>query len=65
VTTFFTGFFGAFGDFAAGSASCDDGSSTTGVSVIGAAAANLFGFSSSLRKEANDKNHISKSTGKR
>jgi hypothetical protein len=45
------GFFEAFGDFAAGSTSCDRGSSTTGVSVIGAAAANLFGFSSSLGKE--------------
>jgi hypothetical protein len=65
VTTFFTGFFGAFGDFAAGSTSCDDGSSTTGVSVIGAAAANLFGFSSSLRKEAKDKNHLSKSIGEK
>jgi hypothetical protein len=52
VTTFFIGFFEAFGDFAAGSTSCDGGSSTTGVSVIGAAAANLFGFSLSLRKGA-------------
>jgi hypothetical protein len=49
------GFFEAFGDFAAGSTSCDGGSSTTGVSVIGAAAANLFGFSSSLRKGAKGK----------
>jgi hypothetical protein len=65
VTTFFTGFFGAFGDFAAGSTSYDDGLSTTRVSVIGAAVANLFGFSSSLRKEAKDNNHLSKSTGKR
>jgi hypothetical protein len=65
VTTFFTGFFGAFGDFAAGSASCDDGSSTTGVSVIWVAATNLVGFSSSLRKEAKERNHLSKSTGKR
>jgi hypothetical protein len=65
VTTFFIGFFGAFGDFAAGSTSCDGGSSTTGVLVIGATTANLFGFSSSLRKEAKDKSHLSKSTGKR
>jgi hypothetical protein len=65
VTTFFIGFFRAFGDFAAGSTSCDGGSSTTGVSVIGAAATNLFGFFSSLRKEAKDKSHLSKSTGKR
>jgi hypothetical protein len=55
VTTFFIGFFEAFGDFTAGSTSCDGGSSTTGVSMIGAAAANLFGFSSSLRKGAKDK----------
>jgi hypothetical protein len=55
VTTFFVGFFVAFGDFAAGSTSCDGGSSTTGVSVIGAAAANLFRFSSSLRKGEKDK----------
>jgi hypothetical protein len=55
VTTFFTGFFGAFGDFTAGSTSCDGGSSTMGASVIGAAAGNLFGFSLSLRKEAKDK----------
>jgi hypothetical protein len=55
VTTFLIGFFEAFGDFAAGSASCDGSSSTIGVSVIGAVAANLFGFSSSLRKGAKDK----------
>jgi hypothetical protein len=55
VTTFFIGFFEAFGDFAAGSTSCDGSLSTTGVSVIGAASANLFGFSSSLRKGAKDK----------
>jgi hypothetical protein len=60
-----TTFFRAFGDFIAGSTPCDGGSSTTGVSVIGAAAANLFGFSSSLRKEGKDKSHLSKSTGKR
>jgi hypothetical protein len=65
VTTFFIGFFRAFGDFAAGSTSCDSGSSTTGVSVIGAAAENLFGISSSLRKKSKDKSHLSKSTGKR
>jgi hypothetical protein len=65
VTILFIGFFRAFGDFAAGSTSCVGGSSITGVSVIGAATANLFGFSSSLRKEAKDKSHSSKSTGKR
>jgi hypothetical protein len=65
VTTFFIGFFRAFGDFTAGSTSCDGGSSTTGKLVIGAAVANLFGFSSSLRKEAKDKSHLSKSIGKR
>jgi hypothetical protein len=54
-TTFLTGFLGAFGDFTARLTSCDGGSSTTGVSMIGAAAANLFGFSSSLRKRAKDK----------
>jgi hypothetical protein len=58
VTTFLIGFLGAFGDFAAGSTSCDSGSSTTRVSLIGAAVANLFGFSSSLRKEAKDKAFI-------
>jgi hypothetical protein len=50
-TTFLIGFLGAFGDFAAASTSYAGGSSTTGVSAIGAAA-NLFGFSSSLRKGA-------------
>jgi hypothetical protein len=55
VTTFFIGFFEAFEDLAVGSTSCDGGSSTTGVSVIGAATTNLFGFSSSLRKGAKDK----------
>jgi hypothetical protein len=49
------GFFEAFEDFAARSTSCDGGSSTIGVSVIGAAAENLFGFSSSLRKGAKGK----------
>jgi hypothetical protein len=49
------GFFEAFGDFATGSTSCDGGSLTVGVSMIGAAAANLFGFSSSLRKGAKGK----------
>jgi hypothetical protein len=44
-TTFLTGFLGAFGDFSAGSTSCDGGSLTTAASVIGAATANLFGFS--------------------
>jgi hypothetical protein len=54
MTTFFIGFFGAFGDFAAGSTSCDGGSSTAGVSVIGVVVANLLGFSSSLIKGAKD-----------
>jgi hypothetical protein len=54
-TTFLTGFLEAFEDFAAGPTSCGGGSSTTGVLVIGAAAANLFGSSSSLRKRATDK----------
>jgi hypothetical protein len=49
-TTFLTGALGALGDFTARSASCEDGSSIVGVSVAGAAAANLFGFSSSLKK---------------
>jgi hypothetical protein len=49
------GFFEAFGDFAARSTYCDGGSLTIGVSVIGAAAANLFRFSSSLRKGAKGK----------
>jgi hypothetical protein len=50
-TTFLTGALGALGDFTARSASCEDGSSIAGVSVAGAAAANLFGFSSSLRRK--------------
>jgi hypothetical protein len=54
-TTFLISFLRAFGDFVAGSTSCDGGSSTTGVSVIGAAAANLVGFSLSLRKGAKEK----------
>jgi hypothetical protein len=53
-TTFLTGFLEAFEDFAAGPTSCGGGSSTTGVSVIGAAAANHFGFFSSLRKRSTD-----------
>jgi hypothetical protein len=47
---FLTGALGAFGDFTAGSASCEGGSSIAGVSVAGAAA-NLFGFSSSLKRK--------------
>jgi hypothetical protein len=54
-TTFLIGFLEAFEDFVAGPTSCGGGSSTTGVSMIGAAAANLFGSSSSLRKRAIDK----------
>jgi hypothetical protein len=49
--TFLTGALGAFGDFTAGSTSCEGGSSIAGVSVAGAAAANLFGFSSSLKRK--------------
>jgi hypothetical protein len=41
-TTFLTGFLKAFKIFATGPTSCGGGSSTTGVSMIGAAAANLF-----------------------
>jgi hypothetical protein len=54
-TIFLTGTLRAFGDFTAGSTSCEGGSSIAGVSVAGAVAANLFGFSSSQRKEAKDK----------
>jgi hypothetical protein len=50
-TIFLTGALGAFGDFTIGSASCEGGSSTAGVSVAGAAAANLLGFSSSLKRK--------------
>jgi hypothetical protein len=50
-TIFLTGALGAFGDFTAGSASCEGGSSIAEVSVAGAAAANLFGFSSSLKRK--------------
>jgi hypothetical protein len=49
--TFLTGALGALGDFTARSASYEGGSSIAGVSVAGAAAANLFGFSSSLRRK--------------
>jgi hypothetical protein len=48
---FLTGTLGAFGDFTAGSTSCEGGSSIAGVSVAGAATANLFGFSSSLKRK--------------
>jgi hypothetical protein len=54
-TTFLVGFLEAFEDFAAGPTSCGGGSSTTEVSMVGAAAANLFGSSLSLRKRAADK----------
>jgi hypothetical protein len=50
-TTFLTGALGALGDFTARSVSCEGGSSIAGVSVVGAAAANLFAFSSSLRRK--------------
>jgi hypothetical protein len=46
-TIFLTGALGALGDFT----SCEGGSSITGVSVVGAAAANLFGFSSPLKRK--------------
>jgi hypothetical protein len=54
-TSFLIGFPEAFEGFAAGPTSCGGSSSTTGVSMIGAAAGNLFGSSSSLRKRAADK----------
>jgi hypothetical protein len=50
-TTFLTGALGALGDFTARLASCEGGSSLAGVSVAGAAVANLFTFSSSLRRK--------------
>jgi hypothetical protein len=50
-TIFLTGALRAFGDFTIGSTSCEGGSSIAGVSVAGAAAANLLGFSSSLKKK--------------
>jgi hypothetical protein len=50
-TTFLIGALGALGDFTARSASYEGGSSIAGVSVAGAAAANLFAFSSSLRRK--------------
>jgi hypothetical protein len=52
MTTFLIGALGAFGDLTTGSASCEGGSSITGVSV-GGAAANLFGSSSSLKRKQN------------
>jgi hypothetical protein len=51
VMIFLTGALGAFGDFTAGSTSCEGGLSIAGVSVAGAAAANLLGFSSSLKRK--------------
>jgi hypothetical protein len=50
VTTFLIGALGAFGDFTTGSTSYEGGSSIAGVSVAGAAATNLFGSSSSLKR---------------
>jgi hypothetical protein len=50
-TIFLTGALGAFGDFTTGSASCEGGLSIAGVSVAGATAANLLGFSSSLKRK--------------
>jgi hypothetical protein len=50
-TIFLTGALRAFGDFTAGSTSCEGGSLIAGVSVVGAAAANLLGFSSSLKRK--------------
>jgi hypothetical protein len=49
--TFLIGALGALGDFTTRSASCEGGSSIAGVSVARAAAANLFGFSSSPRRK--------------
>jgi hypothetical protein len=48
---FLTGALGAFRDFTAGSASYEGGLSIAGVSVAGAATANLLGFSSSLKRK--------------
>jgi hypothetical protein len=50
-TIFLTGALEALGDFTARSASYEGGSSIAGVSVVGAVAGNLFGFSSSLRRK--------------
>jgi hypothetical protein len=50
-TIFLTGALGALGDFIARSASYEGGSSIAGVLVAGAAAANLFGLSSSLKRK--------------
>jgi hypothetical protein len=50
-TIFLIGALGPFGDFTAGSDSCEGGSSIAGVSLAGAATANLFGFSSSLKRK--------------
>jgi hypothetical protein len=48
---FLTGALGDLGDFTVRSTSCEGGSSIAGVSVVGAEAANLFGFSSSLKRK--------------
>jgi hypothetical protein len=58
MTIFLTGALGALRDFTARSASCEGGSSIAGVSVAGAAAANLFGFSSSLRRKQKVKTFV-------
>jgi hypothetical protein len=50
-TIFLTGALGAFGDFTARSTSCEGGSLIAGVSVAGAAAANLLGFFSTLKRK--------------
>jgi hypothetical protein len=57
-TIFLTGTLGAFGDFTAGSTSCDGGSSIAGVSVAGAVVANLLGFSSSLKRKQKVKSFV-------
>jgi hypothetical protein len=57
-TIFLTGALGALGDFIARSASYEGGSSIAGVSVAGAVAENLFGFSSSLRRKQKVKTFV-------
>jgi hypothetical protein len=52
-------------DFTARSVSCEGGSSIAGVSVAGVAAANLFGFSSLLRRKQKVKPFVEVDRGKR
>jgi hypothetical protein len=48
----------ASGDLGTTGASCEGGSSTTGASIIGAAAANFFGSSLSLKKKQKVKYYV-------